>query len=305
MTVSWRDEFKLWIRAIRFYTHTASVLPVVVGSSYAWLVTGRFRWDVFLAAMVAGALYQSGCNLINDFFDFKYGLDREGTYGGSGVLPRKEMTPRKMAAGIVVLLALGSLLGLWLAWTCGWIILWLGLGGLFSLVFYTATPHSAKYSALGEPLVFLSMGVAMTLGGYAIQTGDISWNAVWISLPLSFLVTAILQANDMRDLADDRLGGIKTISIGVGPLGARAFYSALIFGAFISMAALVWSGIAPWPVLLSFLTLPMAIQIHRTIWRHRGEKEFALKDAPVEAAKLHLAFNTLMVIGLVLGKCID
>ena len=294
-------EIKLWIKAIRFYAHSASMLPVVIGAAYAWVVTEQFYWGRFWISLLAAILYQSGCNLINDYYDTKYGLDREDTYGGSKVLLRGEMSYRKMMTGIVILLILGTLLGLWLLQYGGWILLALGVGGLLSLIFYTASRKNAKYNAMGEPLVFVSMGVAMTLGGYVVQTGTVTWNAVWISLPISFLVTAILQANDMRDLADDRASGIVTISILVGPDGARRFYDMLLFSPFIALPLLVIARIAPWPILIALATLPLAIKIHREIWRYRGEKQVELRDAPVIASMLHMGFNVLMSAGLVAG----
>ncbi len=295
-------EILLWVRAIRFYAHSASILPVVLGSLYAWQVTGEFHVGRFLLALLASMLYHAGCNLTNDYYDVKYGMDRPGTYGGSGVLLRGEMIPQKMMSGIVALFAFGTVVGLWLVALCGTVILWLGVVGLLAAVFYTASRFSAKANALGEPLVFLMMGVAMTAGGYAVQTGEITWPVVWISLPISFLVTAILTANNIRDLADDRVSGIKTIPLLLGAIPSRMFFSSLLFASYPVVVVLAWARLAPWHILLAWLTLPMAVKLHRLFWAFRGEKHEELKDTPAETAKLHMAFNTLMCLGLWLGR---
>ncbi|HBA82796.1 MAG TPA: 1,4-dihydroxy-2-naphthoate octaprenyltransferase [Verrucomicrobia bacterium] len=295
------QEIRLWVTAIRFYAHSGSLLPVALGSVYAWYVTEQFYWGRFLLALLAAALYHAGCNLINDYYDDITGRDRPGTYGGSGVLQRGEMSRRKMIAGIVVLFLLGSLVGLWLAWVSGPIILWLGLLGLLASIYYSVSKYSAKATALGEPVVFLVMGVAMTIGGYVVQTGTVTWPVVWISLPMSFLVTAILTANNIRDLADDRDSGIKTIAILFGTDRSRRVFDAIVFASYPIALLLVWARLAPWAILIVFLTLPMAFKLHRLVWRYRGEKHEELKDAPAETAKLHMAYNVLMSAGIWVG----
>ena len=144
--------------------------------------------------------------------------------------------------------------------------------GLLGAVFYTATPGSAKYNALGEPLVFLMFGPGYVLGAYLIQTGQLSWNAVWVSIPVGFIVTAILQANDTRDLADDRESRIRTASIIFGATGARAFLSALYFAPYIAIVLLAALRIVPWTALVALITLPLALQLHKLFWSERAEK---------------------------------
>ncbi len=53
-------------------------------------------------------------------------------------------------------------------------------------------------------------------------------------------MTAILQANDTRDLADDRAGGIRTLSILLGPSGARGFCDILLFAPYVALVR--WYG---------------------------------------------------------------
>jgi 1,4-dihydroxy-2-naphthoate octaprenyltransferase len=298
------EKVHLWIVAVRLYSITASVLPVVLGSAYAWYVTGQFHGGLFTLALLAGVFYHVACNLTNDYYDYKYGLDRPGTYGGSGVLVNGSMSPQTMLKGTIVLFVLGTLIGLYLVWKCGLIILWLGIIGLLASIFYTASKLSAKMNAWGELLVFLMMGVAMTVGGYAVQTGTASWSVVWISLPLSFLVMAILTANNIRDLADDRASHIRTIPILLGGQSSRAFFDVILFAAYPLSLILVLMKLAPWPVLLVFITFPMAIKLHRLFRSHRVDKHEELKDTPAETAKLHLAFNVLMSVGILAGRWI-
>lgn len=290
-----------WLKAIRAYSLPASVVPVVLGSVYAWYETGRFSWLLFVLALVAGMSYHVATNLINDYYDYKHGVDREGTLGGSGVLVDRDLAPRQVIVAGYLFLALGTVIGLWFVYELGWPILAIGVAGAVGAIFYTTTPGSAKYNALGEPLVFLMMGVGMVLGAYYIQAETLTWHAVWASLPVAFLVTAILQANDTRDIVDDRAAGITTLSTLLGPTGGRVLYSLLLLGAYLSAIALPAFGIAPWWMLLVLVTLPLAWKLHATFWTYRGIEGQGLVGTVERTAQLHLAFGLLLSIGVALG----
>jgi len=299
MTIA--HKAKLWGIAVRAYAYPASIVPVLLGNVYAWYVTGRFHWGWFALSLVAGMLYHTGCNLLNDYYDYKHGVDREGTYGGSGVLVSRQMSPREILIGAYTCLAFGTLIGLYFVWLIGWPILVIGAAGLLGAIFYTTTPLSAKYNALGEPLVFLMMGVGMVLGGYVVQTHSLAWAPIWLSLPVAFLVAAILQANDTRDIADDRESGITTAAIILGPTGARLFLSFLLFAPYLAVVVLVLTRIVPWPVLGTWLTLPLTAKIHHWYWQMRAEKAEALKGSVETTAQLHMLFGLLLSGGIIIA----
>lgn len=292
---------KVWAKAVRAYSYPASVVPVVLGAAYAWYRTGDFDGPLFLLTLVAGVAYHTGTNLINDYYDYLHGVDREGTLGGSGVLVAGELSPRAVLLGGYLALLVGTLIGIWFIVLLGWPILVIGLAGALGAVFYTTTPGSAKYNALGEPLVFVMMGVGMVLGADYVQSARLSWDAVWVSLPVAFLVTAILQANDTRDIVDDRRAGITTLSILLGPTGARALYSVLLWGAYVSATLLPTFGVAPWWVLLVLLTLPLAWKLHATFWAYRDVEGQGLVGTVERTAQLHLVFGLLLALGVALG----
>jgi 1,4-dihydroxy-2-naphthoate polyprenyltransferase len=207
---------------VRAYAYPASIVPILLGGVYARHETGWLLPGHLLLALAAGMLYHTGCNLLNDYYDYRYGVDRPGAFGGNGLLVSGMMTPRQIALGAWASLAVGSLIGFYFVCRYGLPVLVIGIAGFLGAVFYTATPYGLKYHALGEPLVFLRMGVGMVLGGFATQGAGVSARACAASLPVAFLVAAILQANDTRDIAGDRESGVTTLSVILGP-GARGF----------------------------------------------------------------------------------
>jgi len=310
-TMALSQQIRNWSIAVRPFAYPASIVPVVLGSVYAWYVIGQFNWLHFVLALIAGMLYHSGCNLINDYYDYKYKVDREGPYGSSGLLVSGTMQPAQIARGAVVTLVLGTLIGVYFLWyfhsqaaiiyPYAWPLLAIGAAGLLATVFYTATPVNAKYNALGEPLVFTMMGVGMVLGAYFVQAGTLSWNAVWISLPVGFTVAAILQANDTRDIRDDRQAGITTLSTLFGPTGARGLYTFLLVAPYLTLVALVLLRIAPWPALAPLLTLPLAVKLLKLFWTVRDERHEQLAMTDAMTAQLHLGLGMLLSLGILAG----
>lgn len=308
-TISLRQQAADWAFAVRAYSFPASIAPVLLGSVYAWQLGHGFNWLNFVLAMIAGVLFQTGCNLVNDYFDYKYKVDLPGTMGGSGMLTSGNMTMRQFLWGAIISLGVGSLIGIYFMWwlsdtyAFGWPMLAIGGAGLLAAVFYTATPQSAKYNALGEPLVFVTMGIGYVIGAFLLQARTVTWDAVWLSIPLAFLVAAILQANDTRDIADDRDSKItRTVSTMLGATGARVFTSFLLFAPYVSLLALCIFGIAPWMSMIALASLPAAIKIHRVFWTHREEKHKALGTTVPDTAKLHMMFGVLMSLGVIAGK---
>jgi 1,4-dihydroxy-2-naphthoate polyprenyltransferase len=303
-----------WAIAFRAYAYPASIVPIITAGTYAWYAhRGEagfgFLWADFALALLAGLLFHSACNLINDYYDYKHGVDRPGTYGGSGVIVGGQLSMREAISVAYACLGAGLLIGLYFIYHLYQLygqgpalaMLAVGVVGALGAVYYTATPGSAKYHALGEPMVFVWFGVGYMVGTYLILTGSVTWAAVLVSLPASFIVTAILQANDTRDIADDRESGIKTASILLGALGARVFLAVLLFAPYPVLLALCALRIVPWTALLALLTLPLALKLNALFMRVRDEKNELLKDTPPEAAKLHLAFGALMSLGILLG----
>lgn len=296
------SKAKSWGIALRAFAYPASIVPVLVGSAFAWYVTDGFHWGFFALALIAGMLLHTGTNMINDYYDYKHGLDHEDAYGGSGVLVSGALKPTELLVGAYLFLLVGSLIGLYFVWIFGMPMLYIGVAGVLGSIFYTTTPLAMKYVALGSPLVFLQMGTLMVLGAYLVQSGTLSWNAVWISFPVGFIVAGILHANDNRDIVHDRKAGIRTISTLLGPTGSRAYMSFLLFAPYITLFVLAGFGIAPWSILLPIITLPLAIGAHALHWKIRDEEHEALRDTPEMVAKLHMAFGVLMTIGLIAGK---
>ncbi len=292
-----------WWQASRPFAYTASVTPMLLGAVLAWyLSTGPVSWRLLPFIILAGVFYHAGANMVSDYFDYKRGVDRYRTMGGSRVLTDGYLAPKAVLSGGVVLFILGTLLGLWMVTHRGTPLLWLGVAGLVGGFFYGGWPIEFKYRGLGETVIFILFGPLMVIGSYYVLTGSFSRDVILISLPVGFLVAAIVQANNLRDIADDAAAGIVTVSNTVGQSLAAVEYYAMVVCAYISVILMIAFGILPlWTLVVALSAIP-ASKVVNVIRSAGGQRTSGLAFVDQMTAQVHLLFGILLMIGIVLGK---
>lgn len=247
-----------WLKASRVQFLTATLVPVLVGTGGAFRELGIVNWKIFSLALLAMALIHLGVNLANDYFDHLSGADDinpaplSPLAGGSRAIQEGLLTPRAVLVGAVSLLGLGALLGVVLIALSGPLLLLIGAFGVLTGYFYTAPPLRFSYRGLGEICVALDFGFLPALGAFYIQTGELSLGALLASLPVAFLITAVLWVNEIPDIPYDRAAGKWTLPARLGPRRAALGLGLLFAGASLSFLAplLLWRE----PILL----LPLA-----------------------------------------------
>jgi 1,4-dihydroxy-2-naphthoate octaprenyltransferase len=292
----------LWWQAVRPFAFTVSLIPPILGGVTALIDNQGLDLNFFRLVLTAfGCMTaHAGANLLSDYYDYGTRVDREGTFGSSGVLVAKAMKPSQVVVGGWLAMIVAALIGAYLVYVTpgGRFLIWLILiGGVFG-VFYTARPIAFKYKALGDVAVFVSFGPAMVLGAYYVQAHRFSWMPVLYALPIALLVDAILHSNNLRDIANDKVVNIKTVPILIGEHRAKCVYYALLFGAYATTIALILFAELTLFSLLVFLSLPLALRAAKMV-RHKDDlpvRQFAMIDAAT--AQVHLAFGLLTTISL-------
>ena len=288
----------VWWRAVRPFSFTASVTPVLVGSAVAYH-DGLFDLVRFGVTLVASVAIHAATNLINDYYDHLRGVDTAESIGPSGVIQQGLLAPRAVLLGGLVLFALGGLLGLWLVAVVGWPILAIGAAGVLAGYAYTGGPLPLGYIGLGDLTVFLFMGVVIVGGAYYVQAATVSVAAVWASLPIAALVAAILVVNNLRDIEDDRAKGKRTLATFIGRRGARLEYLLLLLLAYASVALGVALRVLPAPTLIVLLTLPRALANWRVI-RESTDALTLTRGGVRETARLHQRLGVLLAIAFLI-----
>ena len=306
LVVPWRYAAKerrmaairTWWGAVRPWSYTAAIIPVLLGAAVAAHEV-RIQWGYLVLAVIGSIAIQGGTNLMNDYYDYRKGTDTPAVKGTGGALLRGDLIPAQIFWAGMIAFAIGATIGLYFVSERGAFIFWLGLCSVAVGYFYTAGPFALAYVGLGEIAVFIFMGPVMVLGSYYLQQPVISWPAIWVSLPVAFVVAAILHANNLRDIDTDRVNQKRTLATLLGRAGARIEYYILVGGTFVSQWVLIVVGLVPWSTLLTTLMVPLAWRLMQIASRETDPA--ALHPVLRQSAVLHMRFGLLYVLGWVLA----
>ncbi|MFZ4813722.1 MAG: 1,4-dihydroxy-2-naphthoate octaprenyltransferase [Phototrophicaceae bacterium] len=287
-------QWQAWYSAARPRTLTATYAPLGMAAAIA-LQQGIFNPLHYALAFIGALLLQIGANFVNEYADFKRGADELKVAGQGMTIKNQVLTPNQVLWGAILTVAGGVLIGLFLLTQTGLPLLWIGLGGVFVVITYTAGPFPLAYNGLGEVAVGIFMGPIMVLGAYYVTTEQLSWLPVMAALPISLTVAAILHANNLRDMDADRAVNKRTLALLLGRQNAIVEYIVLVGGAYVALVALVIGRIIPPTSLIALITLPEALALIR-IFRTETDP-VTLHPAQGRTARLHGRFGLLIVAG--------
>lgn len=288
------NKLSAWYRAARPRTLTATYVPLGAAAAIA-LEQGVFDIVRFVLSLVGALLLQIAANLINEYYDFKRGAEDQKLSGQGMILKNQLLTPRDILIGAIVTVVGGALIGLYLLFQSGPLLLWIGLGGVLVVILYTAGPFPLAYNGLGEIAVFIFMGPLMVLGAYYVLARDFSMIPVLVGVPIGFMVAAILHANNVRDIDSDRAVNKRTLAVLLGLRAARIEYLILVGGAYVMVVVMIVAGIMPVTTLLVAVTLPEAYRLIQIIFTSRDNA--LLHQAQGRTARLHGQFGFWLVVG--------
>ena len=288
---------------LRPFAFTASVIPVLAGAALAW-VDETWSWAPFLAALLGAVFLHAGTNIVNEVYDVRKGIDSITSPRASHAIVKGRITEQAALIVSGAAFALAIVVGLYLVWLRGPAIVGLGALGLLGGWGYTAPPLEYKNRGFGVPLVFLLMGPLMVEGAYYAVSGTWSLTALVLSIPVGLLVAAILHGNEWRDIREDSRAGISTLSGRIGRRWAHYGYVGLVLGAYMVLALSVIAGILPAWTMLAILSLPFLAQVIRSAELGAAGQARAISMIDLQTAQLHLAFGSLLVLGLVLSRLI-
>ena len=277
-------SLRAWILAVRPPTLTAAI------RDGHWMPLAAF------AALIGALALQIGANFANDLSDFRRGADNESRLGPPRATQLGLLTQHQVTGGILVAFGIATLVGLYLVYLGGWPIIAIGLASMVAAVTYTGGPWPFGYRGLGEVFVFIFFGVVAVAGTYYVQADMVSWHVIGASVPVALTVTAILVVNNVRDLDTDRLAGKYTLAVYLGRRLARTEFVVVVGGAYLAAAGLWLLGDFSGWVLLSWLSVPVAIAPAGVVLATADGP--ALNEALRSTARLHFVFGILLALGV-------
>jgi 1,4-dihydroxy-2-naphthoate octaprenyltransferase len=299
------SKAKIWFKEIRAPFLTAVIIPVLLGTAIATNHGFRMNWLHFFLALIGAICIHAGINVANDYFDHRNGTDDVNQdfvspfTGGSRVIQSGLLTPREVIRGAFVFLAIGSSIGLYLAFIHGPVILLIGVFGIVSGYFYSAPPFQLVNHGVGEFLIAIDFGLLTTLGAYYVQAETLALAPVIASIPISILISMVLFINEFQDYRADKQVGKNQWVVRLGRQKASLFYAVIMILTYLFVVLGVVLRITPALTLLGLLTLPMCIKAIK-VARNYFDDPRKLTPANACTIQLHLLTGILMTFGYLL-----
>lgn len=290
------SKFQSWILASRPRTLPAALVPVMVGSALA-IYHGIFFPAYSIVALLCSILIQIGTNFTNDLYDYLIGTDTNQRKGPLRVLASGLISVKEMKWGIYLVFFTAFLLGLYLVYSVGIMILWIGIFSIIAGLAYTAGPFPLAYNGLGDLFVFIFFGIVGTVGTYYLHAQQFTFLAFLISLPVGALITNILVVNNYRDIEEDKTAGKNTLAVLLGKEFSKYEYVFLILVSFFIPFLLHFKYDFNIWIFLPYITLPIAISLVKMIYKLTGTQ---LNKTLELSAKFSALYGLLLSIGIIL-----
>lgn len=218
-----------FMKGLRPFSLVVAWVAAGLGILLAWQDGFQNPWHALL--VVAGAVFsQAGINLVNDLEDLPL-LRAEDS-----ILRQLILFNARVGA---ILLVIAVSIGVYFTYIQGWPVLVLVGVALVLALSYNLGPINFKRRGLALVQVFLLMGVCLVEGAYLSMSGHFSLEALYLSFPLSVLISLLLLSNELRDWETDKALGMSTLTVRIGYPRAVGLYAALIVSAYLLALLLI------------------------------------------------------------------
>jgi 1,4-dihydroxy-2-naphthoate octaprenyltransferase len=257
-----------WIEGARPRTLPNAVAPVIAGTGAAAWLGSAVWWKALLALVVSLALIV-GVNYANDYSDGIRGTDDDRA-GPLRLVGSRLAAPRAVLTAAVVSLGIGAVAGITLAaLSAPWLIA-VGVLCIAGAWLYTGGSRPYGYAGFGEVAVFVFFGLVAVLGTQYTQAMRADWVGLAAAVAIGSLSSAVLVANNLRDIPTDRVSGKITLAVRLGDARTRVLYQALL--ALAAVMTLILLRATPWCA-LGFLAMPLAVKAARPVRAGSGGRD--------------------------------
>jgi 1,4-dihydroxy-2-naphthoate polyprenyltransferase len=287
--------FAQWIEGARPRTLPAAIAPVIVGTGAAAAID-EANLGLALLALVVSVCLQVGVNYANDYSDGIRGTDRDRV-GPVRLVGQHKANPDNVKLMAFAFFGFAALVGLALvALSAAWIMIPLGALAILAAWKYTGGDNPYGYRGLGELYVFIFFGLMATLGTLYTQAGRVTGVGALGAVGVGAIASAILVANNLRDIPTDRATGKNTLAVRLGDRGTRLLYAALILVALLAVVGMA----------LTYPLALIALPAFGVAWRplqlvRSGATGRSLVSVLAMTGLFEIAYAVLLATGLALA----
>lgn len=249
------NSLKAWFFASRPKTLTGAIAPVLVGGAMAYITNTKLSILTYILCLLFAIIMQIDANLVNDYYDWKKGTDREDRLGPERACSQGWITPSAMKKALVIVTLIACIIGLPLAWIGGWWLIAIGAACVLFCFLYTTY---MSYHGMGDILVLLFFGIVPVGFTYYVQTHEFNTAVLLIAIAQGLVTDNLLIVNNYRDYQQDMTSGKNTIIVHFGKqFGLTAYIVLGIIASIIAITALYIMKATAWQsvLLLPYLVL--------------------------------------------------
>ncbi|GAB3131921.1 1,4-dihydroxy-2-naphthoate polyprenyltransferase [Tsukamurella serpentis] len=284
-----------WLQGARPRTLPNAIAPVIAGTGAAGFAGCAVWWKALLALIVSLALIV-GVNYANDYSDGIRGTD-DDRVGPLRLVGSSLASPEAVKRAAFACFAVGGSAGVVLSLTSAWWLILVGLGCVAGAWFYTGGSRPYGYLGFGEIAVFVFFGLVAVLGTQFVQAGRVDAAGLLTACAVGSYSSAVLVANNLRDIPTDRESGKITLAVRLGDSRTRVLFAALV--AVPTVLGLALAAVAtPW-TLFTLVSVPLAVRAALPVLR--GAHGPALIPALAQTGLAMLAWSIGAAAGLLLG----
>ena len=255
--------------AIRPKTLSASIAPVLVGSSIAFN-SSHFNMQIFFLTFFSAIFIQIGTNFANDVYDFINGADNDERIGPTRAVQANLISVRAMKYLTIISFLLSVICGLPLVIQGGCPILLVGILSIISGYAYTGGPYPLGYNGWGDIFVFIFFGPIAVCGTFFLQLGYLSVESIISGIIMGCLSVTLLCINNIRDVETDRNVGKRTIAVRFGVMFVKILFISLFLISYLLLAYLSFNlSYLNTNVyfLLLIITVPLCIKLNFDVFK--------------------------------------
>ncbi|MFC1589328.1 prenyltransferase [Pseudomonadota bacterium] len=239
------------------------ILPLVCVLLGAGVVVANqtpISLSLLMLTFIGALLAHISVNTLNEYFDFKSGLDFETTKtpfsGGSGALPENPEMVHAVFIVAIASLVITLIIGCFFIWKYGADIAPLGIAGLILIITYTGWINKHPLLCLIAP--GLGFGFLMVAGSQFVLQGEyvpLSWLVAMVPF---FLVNNLLLLNQYPDIQADANAGRNHFPIAYGIKRSNLAYGIFALATIATIVISVLSGRLPMLSLIALIPMPLA-----------------------------------------------
>jgi 1,4-dihydroxy-2-naphthoate polyprenyltransferase len=261
--------FAQWVEGARPRTLPNAVAPVIAGTGAAAWLDAASWWKALLALLVSLGMIV-GVNYANDYSDGIRGTD-DVRAGPLRLVGSKLAAPRAVLTAAVVSLAVAAVAGLVLAWVSAPWLIAVGAACIAGAWLYTGGSKPYGYLGFGEIAVFVFFGLVAVLGTQFTQAQRVDGVGVMCAVAMGCLSSAVLVANNLRDIPTDAQTGKITLAVRLGDARTRVLYQGLLV--VWVLLTLVLALTATPACAAGFLATPLAVRASKPVRAGLGGRE--------------------------------